>query len=50
MKHDMLQGKSDMCRISKSRKLGKVASILKKKKRKIIQRKSQFIKGLQTSK
>lgn len=43
-------GKSDMCKESrKKRKLGKVASILENR-RKMIQRKSQFIKGLQTRK
>lgn len=43
-------GKSDICKESrKKRKLGKVASILENR-RKMIQRKSQFIKGLQTRK
>ena len=46
----MIWGKSGMCKESrKRRKLGKVASILENK-RKMIQRKSQFIKGLQTRK
>ena len=50
MKKDMIWGKSDMCKGSrKRRQLGKVASILENK-RKMIQRKSQFIKGLQTRK
>lgn len=46
----MIWGKSDMCKESrKRRKSCKIASILENK-RKMIQRKSQFIKGLQMRK